>query len=251
MNEYVNALYLAYENKRTVNQLSMDKHMPLTLAYDIQARVLQRKEETEALKGYKVSLTSDETQRMFMSDEPLYGAMCGSTVFQDGAKIDLYRFNEPLLELELIFLVQEELKLTDTVEDIMNKCLIAPGVELPDSRFQNWFPNLTIAEIVTDSAVSGAVVIGEGKRLSYDAISNIKGELFFNNHLLVSGRSTEVLNHPAESVKWLIKAIAAQGRTLLPGMFVSSGTFNLPKPLVKGDYKAIYETVGTVSFTVK
>ncbi|TDM11975.1 2-keto-4-pentenoate hydratase [Macrococcus lamae] len=246
---WVNELYKAYENRTLANRANFPKHLDMSSAYDIQDMVLQRKEETEALKGYKVSLTSRQTQDMFMSTSPLYGAMCDSAVLTD--TVNRSDLNEPLLELELVFIVQEELKLTDSAEDIMRKCLIAPGIEVPDSRFTNWFPNLTVAEIIADSAVSGRVIYGEGKPLTYDDIANIKGELFFNGKLLAEGRSTEVLNHPVEAVQWLIKEIAHYGRTLKPGMFVSSGTFILPKPMEVGKYEARYETVGNVVLTVK
>ena len=34
-------------------------------------------------------------------------------------------------------------------------------------------------------------------------------------------------------------------------MFISSGTFILPKPLTQGEYKAVYENVGEIEFIVE
>ena len=61
----------------------------------------------------------------------------------------------------------------------------------------------------------------------------------------------QVEGHPAKAVKWLISEIKKYNRSLKPGMFVSSGTFILPKPLTQGVYKAEYENVGNIEFTVE
>ncbi|MCY1029794.1 hydratase, partial [Mammaliicoccus sciuri] len=82
-------------------------------AYDIQEGVLQRKEETEIHKGYKISLTSQETRDIFSSTTPLYGAMGETTILDK--HIYLNDLNEPLAELELVFIVQEELTEEDSL----------------------------------------------------------------------------------------------------------------------------------------
>lgn len=249
LNKWVSQFYEAYENKKIIPNGILPSNITEHAAYDIQEGVLQRKEETEVHKGYKISLTSQETRDIFSSTTPLYGAMGETTIF--GPRIYLNDLNEPLAELELVFIVQEELTEEDSLEDIMRKCLIAPGVEIPDSRFSNWFPNLTVNEIIADSAVSGGVIYGDPKQLTYEYIDNIKGTLSLDGKELASGYSTEVEGHPAKAVKWLISNIKEYNRSLTPGMFVSSGTFILPKTLTKGAYKATYEHVGEIEFTVE
>lgn len=248
-NQYVEPLFNAYQQRKVLEERIVPETMSLATAYDVQHEVLKLKEQTETLKGYKVSLTSEETQRMFNSDSPLYGAMTDKTILSE--RVALGEFNEGLLELELVFIVQETLEQGDSVAEILRKCVIAPGIELPDAHYTNWFPNMSVAEIVTDSAVSGAVVFGEGKVCSYDDIKDIKGTLYLNDEAIAEGCSSEVLGHPVESVKWLVEAIAEYDRKLTPGMFVSSGTFILPKRLEKGIYKAVYETVGEVKIEVQ
>lgn len=246
--KWISEFYKAYENKTIIPKGILPSNVTEHTAYDIQEGVLQRKEETEIHKGYKISLTSQETRDLFSSPSPLYGAMGETTILNKN--ILLNYFNEPLAELELVFIIQEELNEEDSLEDIMDKCLIAPGVELPDSRFSNWFPNLNVNEIIADSAVSGGIIYGEAKKYKYEDIENIQGILYQDEKEIASGNSKEVEGHPAKAVKWLVSEIKTYNRSLKPGMFVSSGTFILPKPLTKGDYKAVYENVGEVSFTV-
>src|SRR5690625_1896312 len=89
-------------------------------AYAVQDAVLDLKIESgEALCGYKISLTSEETQELFKSDQPLYGAMTDRTILEN---VSLKDFNIPLLEMELVFIVDEIVFPEDDEDDIMRKC---------------------------------------------------------------------------------------------------------------------------------
>lgn len=218
-------------------------------AYQVQDAVLALKEVNgEALQGYKISLTSKETQDLFNSDSPLFGQMTDKTVKKE---LSLSDYNEPLLETELVFLVQEDVNSDDSDEEVMRKCLVAPGLEVPDGRYDDWFPKTTFYEVIADGAVNGAVVYGEAKAYSYDDLADVEGVLYFEGEELVRGRSTEVLGHPVNAVKWLAKALEERGEKLQAGRFVSSGTFILPKKLEVGTYRVTYEHVGEVTLTVK
>jgi 2-keto-4-pentenoate hydratase len=218
-------------------------------AYTIQDEVVRLKsEDGDALKGYKISLTNEETQQLFKSDKPLYGAMPESVVIES---ISLTEYNSPLAEMELIFLVEETLLPTDTDEEILSKCKVAPGVEIPDGRYEDWFPNMSKYEVIADCAVSGAVIFGEARSAKYEEMNQIKGTLKYNGEVIKEGYSTEALGHPVKAVKWLIDALAETGKSLAPGMFVSSGTFNMPVKLEVGTYTVEYEHFGEISFEVK
>ncbi|GAB3057417.1 2-keto-4-pentenoate hydratase [Salinicoccus sesuvii] len=218
-------------------------------AYSIQNAVIDlKKENSEVLMGYKISLTSLETQNLFNSESPLYGRMTDRTVKKE---IHLTDYNQPLLEMELIFLIDEDINAEDTEVEIMKKCRVAPGAEVPDARYKDWFPNTTLNEIIADGAVNGAVIYGSAAHHDYDGINGIKGTLLHNGNVVKEGHSTEVLGHPAKAVKWLAGALAEEGKVLKSGLFVSSGTFNLPVVLELGTYEIVYENVGTVVFEVK
>lgn len=220
-------------------------------AYQVQDDVLALKEENgEKHQGYKISLTSKETQDLFNSDSPLFGQMTDVTVKKD-ASLSLTDYNEPLLETELVFLVQEDVNGDDTDEEVMRKCLVAPGIEVPDGRYDDWFPKTTFYEVIADGAVNGAVVYGEAKQYSYDDVKNIEAVLYLNDQEVKQGNSEEVLGHPVNSVKWLAKALEERGEKLTAGRFVSSGTFMLPERLEAGKYRVEYENVGDVQLSVK
>lgn len=215
-------------------------------AYEIQTEIL--KMQDKSVKGYKISMTSAETQGLFDSSEPVYGPFTESQVITEMSLAD---YNIPLAELELVFHVNETLTAKDDAESILKKCTVAPALELPDARYYDWFPNISKYEVVADCAVAGAVVIGEAKTASYDELDNITGTLLFNGEKIKQGQSSEVMGHPVNAMKWLIEKLDSQGRQLEAGQFVSSGTFILPVKLETGKYEGIFEGLGHVEIVIK
>jgi len=61
---------------------------------------------------------------------------------------------EPLVEPELAFIVQEELPIGLSVDDLLYRVHLANFLEIPESRFANWFPRLSYE------------VVGHGGRVS-------------------------------------------------------------------------------------
>ncbi|TWS99284.1 hydratase [Streptococcus cuniculipharyngis] len=243
----VEKLYQAYKTNSPL-PLGLVEAKTKEEAYAVQDAVLALKEaDGEVLKGYKISLTSQKTQDLFASDSPLYGGMTDVTV---KSTYSLSQYNQPLLELELVFLTDEELLPTDSLEELMAKCRVAPGLEVPDARYADWFPHTSLYEVIADGAVNGGVAYGKAQKLTLEDIADISGQLFFNGDLVTEGRSTEVLGHPINSLKWLVDTLDQHGKTLPAGMFVSSGTFVMPVKLEVGTYKAVYDTVGEVELTV-
>ena len=243
----VEKLYQAYQTNTPLElgELGLNDK---TEAYQIQDEVLQLKEEAgEKLAGYKISLTSQETQDLFASDSPLYGGMTDVTVKNT---ISLGEYNSPLLELELVFLVDEPISSDDTAEQIFEKCRVAPGIEVPEDRKSTRLNSRSLYEVVADGAVNGAIVIGDPQKLTYSDVAAIKATLTLDDKFVKEGPSTEVLGHPANAVLWLAKELEKHGKKLKAGQFVSSGTFVLPEPLQQGRYQAEFENVGSVDLEV-
>ncbi|GMA47784.1 2-keto-4-pentenoate hydratase [Tetragenococcus muriaticus] len=242
-----NWLYQAYKENAPLN-LGELEFSTKTAAYQVQDEVLNLKaQDGEKLAGYKISLTSQETQDLFASDSPLYGGMTDITMKDT---VSLKEYNQPLLELELVFLMDEPVFGSDSPEKVFEKCRVAPGIEVPDGRYKDWFPKASLYEVIADGAVNGAIVIGNPQKLAYSDVAAIKATLALNDKFVKEGPSTEVLGHPAKAVLWLAKELEKHGKKLKAGQFVSSGTFVLPEPLQRGDYKAEFEHVGNVHLKV-
>ncbi|WP_241535941.1 2-keto-4-pentenoate hydratase [Indiicoccus explosivorum] len=250
--ELVDVLYEAHMRRQSIPKDRIPADLDKEQAYEIQRAVTEKKaaEAGEQLRGYKISLTSKETQDLFASDSPLYGAVTGPA--PDRNTVSLEGLLSPLIELELIFIAQEDLSVTDDVQAILEKTHVAPGIEVPDSRFEDWFPNVSLGQVIADSAVAGTFVAGTPKAgVTYSQLERVKGTLKLDGREIASGVSTEVLGHPVHAVKWLIEELHKHGLPLKKGMAVSSGTFILPKPLERGTYTAEYEGIGAAELVVK
>lgn len=241
-------LFNAYQTNQPLEKGKLDL-TSREQAYEVQDAVLALKEANgETHQGYKISLTSQETQDLFKSDSPLYGQMTDVTLKNSLALSD---YNEPLVEVELVFLVDETVNASDSKEEVMRKCRVAPGLEIPDGRYDDWFPKTTFYEVIADGAVNGALSVGEAASYSYEDLADVEGVLYLDGQEVKRGHSTEVLGHPVNSVMWLAEALEAKGQKLTAGRFVSSGTFVLPERLEAGTYTAKYTGVGEVTLVVK
>ncbi len=213
-------------------------------AYRVQDRLMQLKDEE--VGGYKVSLTSKQTQDMFDSDSPLYGAQVQSHFMQSPVTLHRNELMEPLAEVEMLFTAKETLSSKDSLEDLMHKTRVAPAVEVPDSRFSDWFPSLSKYMVMSDAAVGGFVVYGQEVNTTdlfdrVDDLADVKCELFHNGKKLKDGVSSEVLGNPLNSLHWLVGKLEEQGKSLDAGQRVSSGTFLLPESLTDGEWKATFD----------
>ncbi|WP_288527812.1 2-keto-4-pentenoate hydratase [uncultured Secundilactobacillus sp.] len=214
-------------------------------AYEVQRELTAKK--NEHVGGYKVSLTSKQTQDMFDSDSPLYGAQVASHFVQSPANLHLNtQLMAPLAEVEMLFTAKERLSSRDSLTDLFHKTKVAAAVEVPDSRFSDWFPSLSKYMVMADAAVGGYVVYGtemDTDQLfeNVDDLANVHCELFHDGQKLKDGASSEVLGNPLNSLKWLVDKLEAQGMPLLAGQRVSSGTFLLPETLTNGNWKATFD----------
>lgn len=208
-------------------------------------------EENSSVIGYKVSLTDVELQSVFKSDSPVYGTLLSSNMLAEGASLQLTSLLDPLLEVELIFKLTETLSDNPEEAEIIRKTVVAPGFEIPDSRIKNWFPHISINELISDNAVTGKVVVGTFVQLNeYISWHDLKAELFLNGQFVSNGHSSKVLSNPLHSIKWLQQSLVKAGKTLHKGMVVSSGTFIKPVKLERGTYKAEFDNFGYLTLHV-
>lgn len=224
-------------------------------AYAVQNRVMELK--AVPVGGYKVSLTSKKTQDMFNADSPLYGAQVDRRFLPAPATVRLTDLMEPLVEVELAFRACEDLSATDSLADLLRKTTVAGALEVPDSRFKDWFPSLGKYSVMSDCAVGGLVVYGKEQPSSQvfsdvDEVANVKAELFFNDQKKDEGESSEVLGNPLKSLQWLVQKLESQGKKFKQGQLVSSGTFVLPPALKQGKWLVQFDhDLGEVSLDVE
>lgn len=211
----------------------------LEVAYNIQrAFVGERSRHLGSFSGglvagYKVALTSPEAQHALRADEPASGILLAADIRESGSQVPLDALFSPLLEVELIFRLVDVMPERPTIEDVLAATEVAAGLECPDGRYQNWFggdfPALNRQDVVSDDCLTGLVVVGPTWTPAAGLdLSRTSAELRHDGDMIAVGPATDVLGHPARSVVWLARHLAARGEYLAPGDLVSSGTYTAP-----------------------
>jgi 2-keto-4-pentenoate hydratase len=200
--------------------------------------------------GFKISMTSPETQTLAGASGPAYGTFTSGMVLRSPAHIDLSAMSEPMLEPEIQFIVRRDIDPLAGVDEILRCCDVAAGLEVPDSRFARWFSRLSFDQIVCDNAVAGYVVIGTPVPADSLDLGSIEVQLHRNGVTVATGISSTVMGHPGAAVSWLVGELDLRGRRLEGGMVVSSGTLAMPVPLEPGDYRAAYGGLGEARLTI-
>src|SRR5699024_10640762 len=251
-----NKFYQAYKNEEQIDLL-IDRENPISVAeaYQVQNKLteLKKTQNDEEVVGFKISMTSEEMQRVVgKSNEPAYGTFTTNSLLKE--KIHLHPNDPLLLEPELVFILQEDLSAEADHKEIVQKSKIAAGLEVPSSRYPNWFPfneEVKLVDIIADNAFAGYIHIGKPMEIpaSIDW-ENIHARLFFNEQKLDEGTSKEVLGNPLNAVSWLNQKLHQQQQSLKRGMAISSGTFTDPVQLQKGIYQVEFDLLGQLSLTV-
>jgi len=197
--------------------------------------------------GHKIGLTSRAMQMASKMTEPDYGRILDDALFNDGAQIRADLFIKPRLEVELAFIMGEDLEGPSTrIYDVMRATeFIVPALEIIDYRTE--VPR-AITDTIADNAAFGAIVIGGRVIRPMDVdIRWIGATLSKNGIIEESGVSAAVMGHPAAGIAWLVNKLHAVGGKLEKGQIVLAGSFTRPVDITAGDIiHADYGPVGAI-----
>ena len=231
------SLYQADQGRSIIAQLSKTyEGIELADAYAIQQMWLDKRVKDGArLVGRKIGLTSRAMQMASNFTEPDYGFLTDDMLIHDGAQIETARYVNPRLEVELAFIMGEDLSGAGcSVADVMRATeFITPALELIAYRTQ--VPR-QIVDTIADNAAAGAIITGGRLVRPFDVdIRWVGATLSKNGVIEESGVSAAVMGHPAAGMAWLVNKLAAHSGGLKKGQIVLSGSFTRPINIVAGD----------------
>lgn len=248
-NQIVEKLINAEKTKKQIDFISEKNKLTEIECYEIQKELVKQKrsEFNSEQAGYKISMTSPETQAIANTHEPAYGTYLGYNIMKETQTIKIKELFEPLLEPELVFQLNEDLSEEVDHSEIIRKSSIYMGAEIPDSRYFNWFPNFNLIDLICDNAFTGRLVLSEEIfPASEIEFKNISLQLYHDNELIKEGSSNNVLGNPLNSIVWLNKKLVSQGNKLRKGLMISSGTFTTPIKLSSGSYTLKFSSLGSM-----
>lgn len=222
--------------------------MTIDDAYKVQGLWAQERIRAGArLVGHKVGLTSRAMQMASKMTEPDYGCILDDAFFNDGARIAAANFLKPRLEVELAFVLNQDLSMPNCrVHNVMRATeFVQPALEIIDYRTQ--VPR-AIVDTIADNAAFGAIVVGGRTVRPMDVdIRWVGATLSKNGTIEESGVSAAVMGHPAAGVAWLVNKLHAVGVGLKKGQIVLAGSFTRPVDIEAGDViHADYGPLGAI-----
>lgn len=243
------ALYDAEAGRKVIQQVSrLFPDMELVDAYDVQRRWAALHIANGArVIGHKIGLTSRAMQLASKIDEPDYGRLLDSMMFQDGQKIPAKNFIKPRLEVELAFVLGRGLKGPGVqVHDVLRATeFVSPALEIIDYRTE--VPR-AITDTIADNAAAGGIVMGGRTFRPFDVDLRWVGATLSKNGVIEeSGVSAAIMGHPAAGIAWLANKLAGVGDHLNQGEILLGGSFTRPIEVAAGDIiQADYGPLGAI-----
>ena len=243
------SLFDSERERRLLPQLSRTwPAMELEDSYVVQRLVAEMKmAEGSRHIGHKIGLTSRAMQMASNFTEPDYGHLMDDMLYNDGARIPADRFMAPRLEVELSFVLGEDLEGPGvTIYDVMRATeFVQPALEIIDYRTE--VPRV-IVDTIADNAAAGAMVIGGRTIRPFDVDIRWVGATLSKNGIIEeSGVSAAVMGHPAAGVAWLANKLSVVGAKLVKGQVLLGGSFTRPVSVAAGDViHADYGPLGAI-----
>jgi 2-oxo-hept-3-ene-1,7-dioate hydratase len=199
------------------------------------------------LAGHKIGLTSRAMQIASKMTEPDYGRILDDALFNDGAQIRADAFLKPRLEVELAFVMGEDLAGPGKrIYDVMRATeFVVPALEIIDYRTE--VPR-AIVDTIADNAAFGAIVVGGRPVRPMDIDVRWVGATLSKNGIIEeSGVSAAIMGHPAAGIAWLVNKLHEVGAGLKKGQIVLGGSFTRPVDIAAGDViHADYGPLGAI-----
>lgn len=247
----------AEKTRNQIGQLSL-QYPDITIedAYAVQRHWVDRKIAAgRRTIGHKIGLTSRAMQRSSNITEPDYGVLLDDMLFKDGTDIPFERFIVPRVEVELAFILKEELTGPNcTIFDVLKATdYIVPAIEIIDARIQQIDPDTKVTrkvfDTISDNAANAGLVLG-GRAVRPDEVDLrwVSALLYRNGVVEESGVAAAVLNNPLNGPAWLANKLHAYGVKLEPGHIILGGSFTAPIPARAGDVFHIdYGPLGSIA----
>ena len=200
-------------------------------AYAVQAAgIALRTARGESIMGGKLGFTSKAMQVAMGVPSPNYGWITDAMVRDD---VSLSELIHPKAEPEIAFQLRADLGPATTASDVLAATAsIAPAIEVVDSRYDDFIfaPHDNIA----DNSSAGQLVMGEFIAYEDQPLDLVGVIVSVDGSVVHTAAGAAALDHPADAVAWMARAVADSERPLRAGDIVISGGLTAPVDLKEG-----------------
>jgi 2-keto-4-pentenoate hydratase len=180
------------------------------------------------LAGYKIGCTSAVMQKYLSIAHPCAGGIFANRIYDSGASLKASNFIRAGVECEIAVRLGRDLKYAGvpfTKEDVADAVdAYFPAIEVVDDRYVKW-ETLGAPTLVADDFFGAAIVLGEPVlRTQAPDLGTVVGRAFINGAEIGSGKGADLMGHPNNPVAWLANHLATEGKELLKGQTIMTGS---------------------------
>lgn len=197
----------------------------------------RRLESGERVIGKKIGVTSQVVMDMLGVNQPDFGYLTSTMVYNEGESVALSSMIQPKAEGEIAFVLKKDLM----GPGLSNADVLAAteGVmacfEIVDSRIENW--KIKIQDTVADNASCGVIVLGDRMVNPREVDLTTCGMVLERNGEIVgTGAGAAAMGSPVNAVVWLANTLGRLGIPLKAGEVILSGSLAAMIPVAKGDH---------------
>jgi 2-keto-4-pentenoate hydratase len=191
------------------------------------------------LVGYKIGCTSRVMQDYLRIPHPCAGGVFAGGVHETGAVLRAGDFIRVGVECEIAVRLDRDLPasaapFTDAdVQAAIGAC--HPAIEIVDDRYERW-DTLGAPTLIADDFFAAGCVLGAAvTRDVLPDLLTVRGRALVNHEEVGQGTGADVLGHPYLALAWLANHLAAEGRGLMAGQIVLTGSLVKTVWLKPGD----------------
>lgn len=211
-------------------------------AYLIQDEfVALRAKRLGSVAGYKIALSSVAMQKFVGVDRPQAGAMLESTLRRSPAAVRASDYVRLIAEFEIAVRLAEDLPAADAPfsrERVAQSVgAVMAAIELADDRNADYalLPKHPLDLIADNTWNAGAVLGAPAKDWRKLDLAALRGVASINGATVGEGRGADAMGHPFAAVAWIADLLASQGRAMLRGDVVITGSLVTTKAMNAGD----------------
>jgi len=198
-------------------------------AYQIQENFIKIKELdiNDTIGGWKVALTNPAMQKLVGVDKPAEGAIMKSLIYMNNASLEFKNYGHLGVEAEIALKIEKTIPTENGIFQDKEELYpylkeVFAALEIVDDR--NYADKATFEYLVAQNSMNHGCVLSEASILDLNLLDKIEGELVVSEKVFGTGVGKNVLEHPVNSVLYLINSLINRGRTLYKGDIILTGS---------------------------
>ena len=250
---------IIYSNCKQLKSYDVDNHIEINSseeAYLIQDEFIKMrgKEGYGSIGGWKIALTNPEMQKLVKVDRPVEGAILKPLIYKNNISLKLKDYCHVGAEAEIALKINKDIPIKE--EGFKSKEEILPylkevvvALEIVDDR--NYGANISFNKLVAQNSMNYGCVLGDPVEIDLLSLDSLEGNLILSGKEFGRGIGKNVLQHPLNSVLYLVNNLIKRGRKLYAGDIVLTGSISTTCWPTCGDkVEAHIDKLNSVSFNI-